>query len=98
MERATTSALLELRGWRKGTTIGPGGAHGIKRSRKCFREARIPSWKRGFWPIVTNGSKILWAREFGAAAEAAERRLGEAGGDVAADLGRAGQRWKNVGR
>jgi hypothetical protein len=34
-----------------------------------FQKARIPSWKRGFWPIVTRGSKILWVREFGAAAE-----------------------------
>ena len=43
-----------------------------------FQKARVPSWKRSFWPIVTSGSKILWAREFGAAAEFATER-GRAG-------------------
>ncbi len=42
---------------------------GIKRSRNCFRRPECPHGGRRFWPIVSSGPKILWARGFGAAAE-----------------------------
>ena len=62
-------ARLELRGWRAGDHYRPWGRSRDQKIQEMFQKARIPSWKRGFWPIVTNGSKILWVRQFGAAAE-----------------------------
>jgi tRNA(Ile)-lysidine synthase len=60
---------LELRGWKAGDRSRPEGRSRDQKIQEMFQTARIPSWKRRFWPIVTNGSKILWAREFGVAAE-----------------------------
>jgi tRNA(Ile)-lysidine synthase len=60
---------LELRGWKAGDHYRPRGRSRDQKIQEMFQKARIPSWKRGFWPIVTNGSKIMWVREFGAAAE-----------------------------
>jgi tRNA(Ile)-lysidine synthase len=60
---------LELRGWRAGDHYRPWGRSRDQKIQEMFQKARIPSWKRGFWPIVSKGSKILWVREFGAAAE-----------------------------
>ena len=68
------SALLELRGWKEGDRYRPGGYPREQKLKEMFQKAKIPSWKRGFWPIVTNGSNILWAREFGVAAETGEGR------------------------
>lgn len=63
------AAHLELRGWREGDHYRPAGRSRDQKIQEMFQKARVPSWKRGLWPIVTNGSKILWAREFGASAE-----------------------------
>jgi tRNA(Ile)-lysidine synthase len=63
------AARLELRGWRAGDHYRPWGRSRDQKIQEMFQKARIPSWKRSFWPILTNGSKILWVREFGAAAE-----------------------------
>lgn len=68
------SALLELRGWRKGDHYQPRGQSRDQKLKEMFQRARVPSWKRDFWPIVTNGSRILWARDFGVAAETAAGR------------------------
>lgn len=62
-------AHLELRAWKDGDHYRPWGRPRDQKLKEMFQKARIPSWKRGFWPIVTNGSKILWAREFGPAAD-----------------------------
>jgi tRNA(Ile)-lysidine synthase len=62
-------ARLELRGWRAGDHYRPWGRSRDQKIHEMFQRARVPSWRRVFWPIVTNGSKILWVREFGAAAE-----------------------------
>jgi tRNA(Ile)-lysidine synthase len=64
-----TPVRLELRGWRAGDHYRPGGRSRDQKIQEMFQKAGIPSWKRAFWPIVTNGSKILWVREFGVAAE-----------------------------
>ena len=70
----STSAPVELRGWRDGDHYRPRGRSRDQKVKEMFQKARIPSWKRDLWPIVTSGSKILWVREFGAAAEAATER------------------------
>jgi tRNA(Ile)-lysidine synthase len=62
-------APLELRGWNAGDHYRPAGHTRDQKIKELFQEARVPSWRRRFWPIVSSGPKILWARWFGAAAE-----------------------------
>jgi len=62
-------APLELRGWRPGDHYRPVGQSRDKKVQEMFQRARVPFWQRRFWPIVTSGGKILWARRFGAAEE-----------------------------
>jgi tRNA(Ile)-lysidine synthase len=62
-------APLELRGWRPGDHYRPAGQSRDRKLKEMFQRARVPSWQRPLWPIVTGGGKIVWARGFGAAAE-----------------------------
>jgi tRNA(Ile)-lysidine synthetase-like protein len=60
---------LELRGWRAGDEYRPVGHRQATKLQELFQKARIPSWKRASWPIVTGKGKVLWAKEFGLAAD-----------------------------
>jgi tRNA(Ile)-lysidine synthase len=60
---------LELRGWRPGDRYRPTGHARVRKLTEMFAEARIPSWLRPQWPMVMSGENILWARQFGVAAE-----------------------------
>lgn len=62
-------ATLELRGWNPGDEYCPAGQTHGRKVKELFQQARIPSWRRHNWPIVSSGPTILWARQFGAAAE-----------------------------
>ena len=62
-------ARLELRGWKAGDHYRPWGLPRDQKIQEMFQKARVPSWKRELWPIVSNGSKIVWVRDFGAAAD-----------------------------
>jgi len=66
------SAPLELRGWKPGDRYRPVGRDRDYKIRDLFQQARVPSWKRAFWPILTGNGKILWARGWGIAAESVE--------------------------
>ena len=71
-------APLELRGWRPGDHYRPAGQSRDRKLKEMFQRARVPSWRRPLWPIVTGGGKIVWARGFGAAAEfAAGKKRGQ---------------------
>ena len=60
---------LTLRGWRAGDRYRPVG-HGEETKLKVlFHRARIPSWERPSWPMLSIGDKIVWVKQFGAAAE-----------------------------
>jgi len=60
---------LELRGWKPGDRYRPVGRDRDHKIRDLFQQARVPSWKRPFWPILTRKGEVLWAKEFGVAAE-----------------------------
>lgn len=64
---------LELRGWRPGDHYRPKGHSRDRKIQEMFQKARVPCWRRASWPIVASGDKILWARQFGVAEEAANR-------------------------
>ena len=63
------SAGLILRGWRPGDRYQPQGRSMEHDLKDMFQGAKIPSWRRPFWPIVTYGGSIAWAKQFGAARE-----------------------------
>ncbi len=62
-------APVVLRGWRPGDHYRPVGQFRDQKVKEMFQRARVPSWQRRFWPILSSGNKILWARQFGPAAE-----------------------------
>ena len=61
------SGSLEIRNWRPGDQYQPRGSSGEEKIKTLFQKARIPRWERRHWPVVTDGSAIVWARQFGAA-------------------------------
>ena len=62
------SGSLELRNWRPGDQYQPVGYSGQEKIKALFQQARIPLWERRHWPVVTDGSSIVWTRRFGPAA------------------------------
>jgi len=62
---------LELRGWRAGDQYQPLGYQHATKLKELFQKARVPSWRRASWPIITSKGKILWAKEFGPSVELA---------------------------
>jgi tRNA(Ile)-lysidine synthase len=60
---------LVLRGWRPGDHYRPAGQSRDQKIQEMFQKARVPSWRRASWPILTSGDKILWSRQFGVAEE-----------------------------
>ncbi len=59
---------LQLRGWRAGDRYRPEGRATEQKMKEMFQRVRVPSWRRPFWPIVTYGDVIVWAKQFGPAA------------------------------
>jgi tRNA(Ile)-lysidine synthetase-like protein len=60
---------LVLRGWRAGDQYQPEGSSHATKLQELFQKARVPSWRRASWPIVTSKGKIVWAKEFGPSAQ-----------------------------
>jgi tRNA(Ile)-lysidine synthase len=63
------SGSLELRNWRPGDQYQPAGSTGKEKIKTLFQQARIPLWERRHWPVLSNGTSIVWVRLFGPAAE-----------------------------
>jgi len=62
------SGTLEIRNWKPGDQYQPKGSAAEEKIKTLFQKARIPRWERRQWPVLTDGSAIVWARQFGAAA------------------------------
>lgn len=65
------SGALEVRNWRPGDQYRPVGHSGEEKIKLLFQQARIPLWERRSWPVITSAERIIWARQFGPAAELA---------------------------
>ena len=64
------AARIELRAWRPGDHYRPVGKSRDRKLTDMFQSAKVPSWRRPLWPILEGDGKILWAKQFGAAADA----------------------------
>jgi tRNA(Ile)-lysidine synthase len=62
------SGPLEIRNWRPGDQYQPKGSASEEKIKTLFQKARIPRWERRHWPVMTEGSAIVWAGQFGVAA------------------------------
>ena len=60
---------LQVRNWRPGDKYRPMGAASDEKIKDLFQRRKIPSWERASWPILTAGPTILWAWQFGPAAD-----------------------------
>ncbi|MEO8097123.1 MAG: tRNA lysidine(34) synthetase TilS [Acidobacteriota bacterium] len=68
---------LKLRAWQPGDRYRPAGSAREQKLKDLFQKARVPSWRRVSWPILTVRDKILWAKGFGVSAEhSVARRAG----------------------
>jgi tRNA(Ile)-lysidine synthetase-like protein len=61
------AGALILRNWRPGDAYRPAAAARPVKLKDLFQRARIPSWQRPSWPVLTKGEEILWAKQFGPA-------------------------------
>ncbi len=60
---------LDLRNWRPGDQYQRIVGRDAEKVKFLFQEARVPLWDRRFWPIITLNDEIVWAWQFGPAAE-----------------------------
>jgi tRNA(Ile)-lysidine synthase len=67
------SGDLLLRNWQPGDRYRPWGASQPEKIKTFFQAARIPIWERRHWPVLLQGSEIVWSRRFGAASAFAAR-------------------------
>lgn len=65
------SGSLTLRNWRPGDQYQPVGSSGEEKIKTLFQNARIPIWERPGWPLLMDGSAVVWAWRFGPAAAVA---------------------------
>jgi tRNA(Ile)-lysidine synthase len=62
------SGNLQVRNWRPGDRYRPCGHASEVKVNSLFQQARVPSWDRGTWPVITCGGEIVWVGRFGPAA------------------------------
>jgi tRNA(Ile)-lysidine synthase len=61
------SGNLELRSWLPGDAFQAVGGRQERKIKDLFEKARIPSWERPEWPIISLGNTVVWVRDFGVA-------------------------------
>ena len=71
LDRDRVSGALEVRNWRPGDQYRPADRPRAEKIKLLFQQARIPLWERRSWPVITSGDEIVWARQFGPAADRA---------------------------
>lgn len=68
------SVCFRVRNWRPGDHYQPRGRATADKIKTMFQESRVPLWERRSWPVIVDGDdRIVWSREFGAAAQFAAR-------------------------
>jgi tRNA(Ile)-lysidine synthase len=60
---------LRVRNWLPGDRLRRAGHLHQQKLKELFHDFRVPLWERGGWPVLTSGNRILWAKDFGVAAE-----------------------------
>ncbi|MEZ5353398.1 MAG: tRNA lysidine(34) synthetase TilS [Bryobacteraceae bacterium] len=75
-DRINVRGQWELRSWMPGDRFHPLGSGEPKKLKHLFQLARIPSWERPSWPIISDEGRVVWVSGFGPAADAGQDRDG----------------------
>jgi tRNA(Ile)-lysidine synthase len=59
---------LVVRSWMPGDRFSRSDGSGPQKLKTLFHLARIPVWDRRNWPVLADGTSVVWTRRFGAAA------------------------------
>ncbi len=71
LEAEFAARPLTVRNWHPGDALEL--ESGLERVKTLFQRDRIPIWERQAWPILECDGRIIWARQFGASANAKAR-------------------------
>lgn len=52
--------ILTVRAWAAGEKLTPLGGVGRRLVVRCFQEERVPRSRRESWPVLTQGTQVLW--------------------------------------
>lgn len=66
LDVASLDGALELRNWHPGDELHLLGKE-PKKIKQFFQDFRIPLWDRHLWPVLTCGTTVVWAQQFGVA-------------------------------
>jgi tRNA(Ile)-lysidine synthase len=69
LDASLLTAPLVLRNWRAGDRMRPVHRGSVEKLKRLFQEKKIPAEKRPLWPVLASGTRIVWAKELGVAAE-----------------------------
>ncbi|MGH9430243.1 MAG: tRNA lysidine(34) synthetase TilS [Terriglobia bacterium] len=64
LDMARIQGGLVLRNWRDGDRFQPVGRRRSCKLKELFQERKIPASRRRLWPVLENGSEIVWVRNF----------------------------------
>lgn len=67
---------LMVRSWEPGDEITRPGHDRPEKVKTLFQEFRILLWERKHWPLLVCGKAVIWARQFGCAAEFQVNQVG----------------------
>jgi tRNA(Ile)-lysidine synthase len=60
LDERFAATRLEVRAWREGDRVRPAGLDGRKKLQDIFVDAKVPAAQRRRWPVICEGSNILW--------------------------------------
>lgn len=78
LDASRLTAPLVLRNWRAGDRMCPLHRGSEEKLKRLFQEKKVPAEERSMWPVLASADRIVWAKEFGVAAEFAAVRSGGA--------------------
>lgn len=78
LDASRLTAPLVLRNWRPGDRMRPLHRGSEEKLKRLFQEKKVPAEKRLMWPVLASADRIVWAKEFGVAAEFAAVQTGDA--------------------
>jgi tRNA(Ile)-lysidine synthase len=69
LDAAKLTQPLVLRNWQPGDRMRPLHRGSEEKLKRLFQEKKVPQEHRALWPVLVCGEQVVWAKEFGVAAE-----------------------------
>ncbi|MGE5114524.1 MAG: tRNA lysidine(34) synthetase TilS [Acidobacteriaceae bacterium] len=69
LDGSLLGASLVLRNWRPGDRMRPLHRAFEEKLKRLFQEKKIPAENRPLWPVLSSEDRVVWAKEFGVAAD-----------------------------